>query len=143
LRVEVIKEKEDESSKYLEYRKIKERLRKYDIRKEGGCSILFPSFSRVTKSPAVNPFAWLFERCCKEHPDIETTPGVLGGIPRIRRTRLSVGQVLGRLYVLGSIRAVAQYYKPDISEEQIKEAIAYAQDFMEIAGDPESSETYD
>jgi uncharacterized protein (DUF433 family) len=61
---------------------------------------------------------------------------VLGGIPHLDNTRLSVGQVLSRLYVLGSIEEVVKYYSPYVTIDQIKEAIAYAQDFLELAGDP-------
>lgn len=89
----------------------------------------------------VNPCRWLFQYCQAEHPNISLESQVLGGIPHINKTRLSVGQVLGRLYVLGSVEAVVKYYSPNISEEQIKEAIAFAQDFVELAGDP--SQTYD
>jgi uncharacterized protein (DUF433 family) len=91
--------------------------------------------------PEISPFRSLFEICRVEHPSISIEPSVLGGIPHIIGTRLSVGQILGRLYVLGSISSVAQYYAPHISEEQIKEAIAYAQDFLELAGVP--SQAYD
>lgn len=112
----------------------------YSHTKDGHCDIYAPLFERKrTKAfgmPIITPFRWLFEKCCVEHPSISIELRVLGGVPHIKNTRLSVGQVLGRLYVLGSIKAVAEYYSPYISEEKIKEAIAYAQDFMELAGDP-------
>ncbi len=99
-------------------------------------NILTECLSSGSSLPMPNPFRWLFQLCQVEHSSISIEPGVLGGIPHLSNTRLSVGQVLGRLYVLGSIEAVGKYYSPDISEEQIKEAIAYAQDFLELAGEP-------
>lgn len=75
----------------------------------------------------------ILERCCAEHPEIRVDSEVLGGMPHIRNTRISVDYILDRLYVLGSIQAVASLFAPDINEEQVKEAIAYAQDFLEKA----------
>lgn len=99
-------------------------------------NILTEFLSSGSSLSAPNPFRWLFRLCQVEHPSISIESGILGGIPHLYDTRLSVGQVLGRLYVLGSIEAVVKYYAPDITEEQVKEAIAYAQDFLELAGEP-------
>jgi uncharacterized protein (DUF433 family) len=84
----------------------------------------------------INPFRWLLSKCCVECPGISVNPRVLGGIPHIEGTRLSVGQVLGRLRHLGSIEAVVEYYAPYISEEQVKQALYYAQNFLELVSDP-------
>jgi uncharacterized protein (DUF433 family) len=81
-------------------------------------------------------FRALAERLCEEHPSISTDIEVLGGTPHIVNTRLSVGKVLAKLYVHGNIQAIVKTYEPHVSEEQVKEAIAYAQDFLEIACDP-------
>jgi uncharacterized protein (DUF433 family) len=78
----------------------------------------------------------LFDFAALDHPAIEMNPAILGGIPRIKGTRLSVGQILGRLYILGSAEAVAEYYEQDVTAEQVREALAFAQDFVEYAGDP-------
>ena len=89
---------------------------------------------------AVNPFRWMFERCRHDHPSISLNEQVLGGIPHVEGTRLSVGQLLGRLYVLGSILEVAEYYSElNLSEDQVKQAVGFAQDFVELAGDPYQS----
>ncbi len=80
----------------------------------------------------------LAQRLCKEHPQISMHPGIFGGVPHIKGVRLSVADVLSHLYVLGSVSAVLERYAPDVSEEQIKEAIAYAQDFLEAAVHPRS-----
>ena len=84
----------------------------------------------------INPFRWLIQLCAQEHPGISIDRGIFGGIPHLREIRLAVGVILAQLYVLGSVQAVVEYYAPDISEEQIKEAIAFAQDFLEMACDP-------
>lgn len=85
---------------------------------------------------APNPYRPFLHECLAEHPLIAMTPSVLGGIPRIASARLSVGQVLGRLWALGSIQCVSDYYDQEISVDEIREAIAFAQDFLEIACDP-------
>jgi uncharacterized protein (DUF433 family) len=78
----------------------------------------------------------LMEACCRNRPSISLNPHVLGGVPHIRGTRLSVGQLVGRVRALGSIESVVEYYKESISESQIKEALAYVQEFIERACDP-------
>jgi len=88
----------------------------------------------------VSPFRYMFEKCRQSYPGISLDEGVLGGIPHLEGTRLSVGQILGRLYALGSFCAVAQYYSElDLSEDQVKEAIGFSQEFVELAGDPYQS----
>ena len=87
--------------------------------------------------PPPSPCRWMFMACAKDHPNISLNPDVLGGIPHIANTRLSVGQLLGRIYALGSIMAVAEYYSENnLTEDLVKEAISFAQDFVESAGDP-------
>lgn len=63
------------------------------------------------------------------HPSIVVGDGVLGNSPHIKGRRLSVRTVLARIYTLGSIEAVAEAY--ELSEEQVKEAIAFTQDLIE------------
>lgn len=45
----------------------------------------------------------LAESLCLEHPAISTYPGIFGGAPHIKGVRLSVGDVLSELYLLGSV----------------------------------------
>jgi uncharacterized protein (DUF433 family) len=73
----------------------------------------------------------LSERLCEEHPAISTYKGIFGGIPHLKGLRIAVADILEQLYLTGSICAVQKIYSPDVSEEQIKEALAYAQDFVE------------
>lgn len=84
-------------------------------------------------------FRVLASSLTEEHPSISTDPGIFGGMPHIKNLRLSVGDVLAKLYVYGSIQAILDDYSPDVNENQIKEAIAYAQDFLEAACDPRQS----
>jgi uncharacterized protein (DUF433 family) len=78
-------------------------------------------------------FRTLADQLCEEHPAISTDKGIFGGMPHIKDVRLSVGDILSQLYVYGSTQAILDIYAPDVSEEQVKEAIAYAQDFLETA----------
>lgn len=78
----------------------------------------------------------LADKLCEEHPSISTQKGIFGGFPHIKDVRLSVADVLSHLFVLGSIAAILERYAPDVTEEQIKEAIAYAQDFLEASLHP-------
>lgn len=75
----------------------------------------------------------LAERLCDEHPEISTESTIYDGNPHIKNVRLTVGNVLAKLYIYGSVKVVADIYAPHVSEAQIKEAIAYAQDFLEEA----------
>ena len=85
----------------------------------------------------LNPFTWALEMSRRANPGISLDEHILGGIPHIDGTRLGVGQVLGRLYDLGSVENVTAYYAElNLTEEQVKEAIGFAQDFVELAGDP-------
>lgn len=88
-------------------------------------------------------FRALAEKLCEEHPAISTYKGIFGGMPHIKDVRLSVGDILSKLYIYGSIQAILDIYAPDITQEQIKEAIAYAQDFLEAACDPRQSPQID
>lgn len=88
-------------------------------------------------------FRTLADKLCEEHPAISTDESIFGGVPHIKGARLSVGDVLAKLYVYGNIQDILDTYSPHVSEEQIKEAIAYAQDFLEMACADQSSEVDD
>lgn len=83
--------------------------------------------------PFSNSNQKLAKTLCKEHPSISIDQQIFGGIPHLRGLRLSVADILSQIYVTGSIKAVEEMYSPDVSEDQIKEAVAYAQDFIESA----------
>jgi uncharacterized protein (DUF433 family) len=85
------------------------------------------------QKPTKEKFRQLIEHLCVEHPSINTDSEILGGKPHVKGTRLSVSTVLAKLYLYGSIQTVVDIYEPHLSAEQVKEAIAYAQDFLEKA----------
>ena len=95
-----------------------------------------PTNRPVKQKPVKEQFRALLEKLCAKYPSICTDPEILGGSPCIKGTRLSVRIILGKLHLLGSIQAIVDSYEPHLSEEQVKDAIAYAQDFMELACDP-------
>ncbi len=74
----------------------------------------------------------LFEKCAEDHPHIVAPGEGAGGVPYLEGTSLTVCRILERLYVHGSIAAVTDYYR-DVTEEQVKDAIAYALTFIETA----------
>jgi uncharacterized protein (DUF433 family) len=74
----------------------------------------------------------LIDQCCAEHPDIGNDPNIRGGLPHIRGSRITVQYILDRLSVHGTVKGVVKIL-PHITEAQIKDAIAYARDFMEKA----------
>jgi len=47
---------------------------------------------------------------CEEHPAISVDRRIFGGIPHLRGLRLSVGDILGQIYVSGSIEGVKKIY---------------------------------
>ncbi len=79
-----------------------------------------------------NGIAKICEQICNEHPEIAIDSDIFGGAPHIKGFRLTVGDVLAKLYVYGSIEKVREIYS-EVSEYQIREAIAFAQDFLESA----------
>jgi len=85
-------------------------------------------------------FRAIADGLCEKHQAIGISPEVLGGEPHIKGLRVSIAHVLAHLHHLGSIDAVVAEFKQRISGEQIKAALAYAHDFMEIACDPSADD---
>lgn len=77
----------------------------------------------------------LMIQCCEQYPSISVDEDVLGGVPHIRDSRVSVDYVLDGIYVLGSIKSVARKYS-HITETQVRDAVGYAQTFMELVCEP-------
>jgi uncharacterized protein (DUF433 family) len=90
----------------------------------------------VNQSLVKEQFRLLAKSLCEKHPAISTFERVLGGAPHIKGMRVSVANILTHLYHLGSVDAVVNEFRQNISREQVKEAIAYAHDFMEMTCDP-------
>jgi len=83
---------------------------------------------------------FILKECVKKHPSISIEKTIFGGIPHVHELRLSVGDVLSQVYMRGSIKAVVDYYAPHVTEEEIKDAIAFAQDVLEITCDPHQTD---
>ncbi len=83
---------------------------------------------------------FILKECVKKHPSVSIEKTIFGGTPHVRELRLSVGDVLSQIYMRGSTKAVADYYAPHVTEEQIKEALAFAQDVLEITFDPHQTD---
>lgn len=63
-------------------------------------------------------------------PHVVSDPAILGGKPCIRGTRLSVEFLLELVASGASIAEIVQAY-PQVSPEEVEEAIRYATHFME------------
>jgi len=81
-------------------------------------------------------FGALADKLCERHPAISTNERVLGGMPHLKGLRISVPHILAHLHHLGSVDAIVAEFKQRVSAEQVKQALAYAHDFMEMACDP-------
>lgn len=122
----------------------------YGQRRQAGVSSMTPPVRAMRRNGIImfehqeSPPSGLWEKdiralmiqCRADYPLISTGHEVLGGIPHLKNTRISVGQLLGRIYVLESIQGVVDYYQGKLSSDQVKEALAYAQDFIETACEP-------
>lgn len=62
-------------------------------------------------------------------PNIVATPGIVSGRPRIINTRLSVEFILGLLADGASVEDLVAAY-PQITADQVREAIRFAADFL-------------
>lgn len=70
------------------------------------------------------------EMLCERYPDVVTTDGILGGMPRLNGTRLAVTDVLSEIVMQEGIDGVIEIFGEDVSHDQIKDAIRYARDFL-------------
>lgn len=87
--------------------------------------------TEAKSNSAVNIQA-VIQKCCIKHEGIEFDKNVLGGLPVIKGTRIDVGFLLNRLSLYGNINDVIEQSVPHLTEQQIREAIAFASDFVEM-----------
>jgi uncharacterized protein (DUF433 family) len=87
-------------------------------------------FQNAVASSASQTVRSVLHKLCSDHPTIGVDSKMLGGQPHIKGFRLSVGDILAKLYTHGNTERVRELY-PDLSLDQVKEAIAFAQDFLE------------
>jgi uncharacterized protein (DUF433 family) len=69
----------------------------------------------------------------QQHPRISITPGVMGGKPCIKGTRLSVEHILAYLGAGDTLEDVLESY-PFITREDVLAALAFAADYMRADG---------
>jgi uncharacterized protein (DUF433 family) len=59
-----------------------------------------------------------------DHPFVEETPGVVGGYPQVRGTRIPVRSIVAYYRALGSVDPIQQMF-PYLTREQIQGALDY------------------
>ncbi len=72
----------------------------------------------------------LADKLCEQYPQISTYKGVFGGKPHLKGTRFTVADVLSAVCENNSIENVIEEYNQRFTEEQLKEAIEFARDFL-------------
>lgn len=72
----------------------------------------------------------LAEKLCEKYPEISTYQGVFNGKPHLKGTRFTVADVLSAICEENSIESVIEEYDNRYTEEQLKEALRYARDFL-------------
>ena len=77
------------------------------------------------------PLHLAFERASGQYPAITIDPDMQAGAPCVAGSRVQVFMVLDALQALSSIDAVRQHWYPDLSEQQIKDAIGFAKSVIE------------
>lgn len=68
-----------------------------------------------------------------EHPRITQTPGVMGGKPCIKGTRITVEVLIDHLSAGETVSELLGDY-PDIAEDDVRAALAYAADHLRTNG---------
>src|SRR5688500_3876315 len=65
------------------------------------------------------------------HPHVSRNPGIYGGAPIISGVRFTVSNLLGYLATTHDIQSICATW--DLSEEAVRDALAYAQDVYNAA----------
>lgn len=68
-----------------------------------------------------------------DHPRITMTPGVMGGRPCIKGTRITVETLIDHMSAGETVNELLEGY-PDITEEDVRAALAYAADHLRTNG---------
>lgn len=68
-----------------------------------------------------------------DHPRITLTPGVMGGKPCIKGTRIPVEVLIDHLSAGETVEQLLEGY-PDIRREDVRAALAYAADHLRTQG---------
>jgi uncharacterized protein (DUF433 family) len=71
-----------------------------------------------------------FEEASRAVPGITSRPGVLGGSPCVRGTRIPVYMILDAIDHYGTVDGALKSY-PKLTKEQVRDAIRFAKSVME------------
>jgi uncharacterized protein (DUF433 family) len=83
------------------------------------------------------PFYLVLREAASQYPNIAIDDEILGGTPRIAGTRIPVYMVLDAVEYYGNLEGARTSY-PQLSLEQIKEAVSFAGTVLEHSVDHES-----
>jgi len=83
------------------------------------------------------PFSTVLERALDAFPSIAMDSDVLSGTPRIAGTRIPVYMVLDAVEFYGTMEGALKSY-PDLTKQQIKDAVAFAGAILEHPVEHES-----
>jgi len=86
------------------------------------------------------PFCLVLQDAATEYPCIAIDDEILGGTPRIAGTRIPVYMVLDAVEYYGELEGARKSY-PQLSLEQVKEAVGFAGAVLEhpVDNEPETS----
>ena len=76
------------------------------------------------------PLRRAFDDAAKKNPSIMSSPGVLGGSPCLRGTRIPVYMVLDAIEYYGTLEGALISY-PQLNIDQVREAVRFAKSVME------------
>jgi uncharacterized protein (DUF433 family) len=88
------------------------------------------SRSASTKKNLDISLASVLQREIAEFSEIEMTPAVLGGTPRITGTRIPVSMILDAVQFHGDLKGALKSY-PDLTMDQVKQAISFSAAVLE------------
>lgn len=84
----------------------------------------------------------IFRDAIRRCPTISMHDEIMNGEPCIAGTRIPVRRVLRAMEQYGSIEGATKYY-PDLSKEQVKDALYFSQIVLELPGGVEETEIVD
>jgi len=86
------------------------------------------------------PFSTILRNALRDCPSIDINPRVLGGTPRIAGTRIPIFMILDAVEHYGTLGGAVKSY-PNLTIEQVKDAVCFAGAVLESPIDYEDDET--
>jgi uncharacterized protein (DUF433 family) len=83
-------------------------------------------------------FASVLHKEINEFAEIEMTPSILGGTPRITGTRIPVSMILDAIQFHGDLKGALKSY-PDLTMDQVRQAISFSAAVLECRSGEEKS----